>query len=206
VPGASNDGVCPYYGAGTYCNATPAHVDGTFSSLELVAAYDVCAFEGTTPRCWGTNYYGALGQGTFDTIVHPSPATPNAVTSAAPTVQTFRGDYTHICALDATGSAWCWGTNVRHELGHMAGVTCTSSTKCTATPTKVQSVPALAEIAPGFLFTVALAQDGRVFTWGTNQKGLLGHVPGTMADVDCPAGGDLDATKCNPDPKRVDFP
>jgi alpha-tubulin suppressor-like RCC1 family protein len=37
--------------------------------------------------------------------------------------------------------------------------------------------------------SAALLEDGRVFAWGDNELGELGHPPGTQGDEVTPSGG-----------------
>ncbi len=66
--------------------------------------------------CWGTNYYGELGNGRADSNVASIPATVlvdatamTAFTGAAKVVN-FTGKYA-MCALKTDATVWCWGNN-----------------------------------------------------------------------------------------------
>lgn len=64
-----------------------------------------------TVWCWGYNYEGELGDGTFAVRSTPAPVHGLAgVTSIAAGNQ-------HYCAAKSDGSAWCWGYNYYGQLG-----------------------------------------------------------------------------------------
>src|SRR5205823_646607 len=72
-------------------------------------------------------------------------------------------------ALAAHGTAWAWGANGDGELGD--GTTTTETT-----PVRV-SMPAgvrFASVSAGFAHSLALAADGTVWAWGSNNHGQLG--------------------------------
>lgn len=69
----------------------------------------------------------------------------------------------HSLALDQYGVVWAWGSNSYGELGD-------GTTTDRSTPVRVQGFtnPMIA-IAGGFGFSLALADDGTVWTWGNSQ-------------------------------------
>src|SRR5690606_29781490 len=54
-------------------------------------------------RCWGNNYYGQIGNGTFDDVDVPVPV----INLSAGIGITGGGD--HSCAVVGGGSVYCWG-------------------------------------------------------------------------------------------------
>lgn len=77
----------------------------------------------------------------------------------------------HSCALDSTGSAWCWGYEDHGRLGNGLD---SGSNK--ATPVAVlggHTFTGLAEGDPD-AHTCALKEDGQAYCWGHNQYGKLG--------------------------------
>lgn len=61
--------------------------------------------------CWGTNFRGALGNGTTQ-----ASASPVSVLRVDDAVAVTAGDY-HACALRSTGHVACWGYNQYGQLG-----------------------------------------------------------------------------------------
>jgi alpha-tubulin suppressor-like RCC1 family protein len=65
--------------------------------------------------CWGHNYYGQLGNGTFDDKATQIPVSVSGLgpgTTASITVGS-----SHTCALKTDGSVVCWGNNNSSQLG-----------------------------------------------------------------------------------------
>ena len=89
--------VCPVRAAGA-----PRGRDGPARSRDKRGA--ASALLGRTVRCWGDA--GVIGDGTD----LPSPV-PVAVVGLDQ-VATLATGYTHMCALNADSTLWCWGRNL----------------------------------------------------------------------------------------------
>ena len=76
---------------------------------------------------------------------------------------------THTVVLRSDGSVWTWGSNYYGELGNGRRGAVPMST-----PVQVQDIPNVTAIAAGRRYTVALCNDGYVWTWGDNLDGQLG--------------------------------
>ncbi len=61
--------------------------------------------------CWGRNYDGELGDGTFNDRGIPT------TVSGGLSFTNFGGGYTHACGVTAGGSLYCWGSNDEGQLG-----------------------------------------------------------------------------------------
>ena len=89
-----------------------------------------------------------------------------AVENVIPTVGI--GDQ-FMVALNASGEAYAWGDNTSGTLGN-------GTTESTLAPIKV-SLPggiAFRQISVGFDHTLAIGDDGKVYTWGSNAYGQCG--------------------------------
>ena len=62
--------------------------------------------------CWGSNFYGQLGDGTFNGRDNPS----GAVADLPATATSIALGNDHACAI-SNGDAYCWGDNVHGQLG-----------------------------------------------------------------------------------------
>ena len=79
-------------------------------------------------------------------------------------------------ALMANGTVWTWGDNTYGQLGNGAGSEDTSSTS----PIQVRNsssdgyLEKVIKVAQGLTHSVALTEDGKVYTWGNGESGQLG--------------------------------
>ena len=103
-----------------YGIATPVDVVGlTTGVAQLTAGYTSCAL--TTSggvKCWGSNYYGSLGNGTMHQSPPygiPTPVDVNGLTSG---VAQVRATTYHACALTVSGVTKCWGFNYYGQVGN----------------------------------------------------------------------------------------
>ena len=167
-------------GDGTKINrATPVDVtitelDGSKTLLTDVKQISVgsdhtCAtLIDSTVACWGFNWLGQLGNGTFTD--NPSPTAVIISDGSHPKlsgITQVTANGLHSCAKFA--STWqlaCWGNNTQGQLGDPAVMSVTASPVGVAVG--VQTVSA------GTESTCALLADYRVACWGGNSYGQLG--------------------------------
>lgn len=163
------DNVIGQLGDGTTLRRrTPVQVigpsSGSYASLGL-SQYVSCAVTlFGLAECWGSNFYGAIGDGT---LVHRDRPTPViGLPGHATTIAT--GGY-HSCALDSGGNAHCWGSDGSGQLG-IGGIPHPMST-----PIAVNGLGSDAKsISTGLYSTCAVASDGVAKCWGRNGHGQLG--------------------------------
>lgn len=144
-----------------------AVVPGAGATDIAVGDYHICALlSDGTAKCWGQGYYEQLGNVSRD-LKSPFPTAVYNLTGATAIAA---GTY-HTCALMADGTAECWGTSNRGELGtgyfgdHVAA------------PSPFLNVVGLTEataIAARGENSCALVSDGTVKCWGANAYGQLG--------------------------------
>jgi alpha-tubulin suppressor-like RCC1 family protein len=112
---------------------------------------------------WGLNSYGQLGDGS--TVKRPARARViglhNAVAVAA-------GAF-HSLALDQQGQVWGWGLNLAGQVEPGASV------KQYFAPVLVAGLSNVHSISAGEAHSLALKNDGTVWTWGSNSSGQLGN-------------------------------
>ncbi|NQT63850.1 MAG: T9SS type A sorting domain-containing protein [Candidatus Marinimicrobia bacterium] len=136
---------------------------------------------------WGSNSNGQLGDED-----PPNPALPNEVLKGEYSGTTYLGDNgnnkiiavaggrRHSLALAADGTVFAWGHNVDGKLGD-------GTTTQRTTPVKVlkgaysgatylgdDTNNKIIAIAAGRYMSMAVAEDGRVYSWGGNLNGRLG--------------------------------
>ncbi len=121
-------------------------------------------------KCWGTNFYGQLGDGTNS--ARGAPADVAGLTSGVASIETERY---HACAVMTGGTLKCWGDNVEGQLGN-PGVASTNQPVDVCADndcgTLLQNVTA---VSLGLHSTCVLTISGGVKCWGKNDFGQLGR-------------------------------
>lgn len=102
---------------------------------------------------------------------------PQLVSGLPAGIVSLRAGQAHYLALDGSGRVWAWGLNREGQLGN--GTQQSESD----TPVLVPGLVDIVSIAAGYNFSVALARDGRVWTWGDDRFGQLGD--GSAAPDTC---------------------
>ena len=117
-----------------------------------------------TPRCWGQNTSGQLGDGTTTDRLNPV-----AVIGLSSGVAALAAGWNHTCALSKDGALQCWGNNSSGQLGD--GTTTTRSV-----PASVNGFASSGAqfVSAGQLHTCLLTSSGGVKCWGDNSHGQLG--------------------------------
>ena len=112
-------------------------------------------------RCWGSNTFGELGNGstTFS-------RTPVAVSSIATATELSLGA-AHSCARLTDNTARCWGYNLYGQIGD--GLTVNRSV-----PTIVSGLSTTASVGLGSYHSCAVMNDRTARCWGYNASGQLG--------------------------------
>ncbi len=119
-----------------------------------------CALIGGVVRCWGSNVFGQLGDGTVLASSVP------VEVAGLRNVTKLTAGVNHSCALTEEGVVYCWGANNDGELGLPPG-------------TQPVTLPAVAmtgavDVSAGDSHTCALKSDGSAWCWGRNDQGQLG--------------------------------
>ncbi|NBT26834.1 MAG: hypothetical protein EBT09_09835, partial [Actinobacteria bacterium] len=124
-----------------------------------------------TAYCWGSNWFGQLGDGTSaygDVQRHSADRlVPVAVNGGRAYTALALGG-THTCALTRDGTAYCWGFNGNGQLGDG------TSGNVRLVPVAVSGGRAYTALALGGTHTCALTRDGTAYCWGYNGNGQLG--------------------------------
>ena len=138
-------------------------VGGRYHSLALK--------EDGTVWAWGDNFYGQLGDGTFDNKTIP------VQVSELTGVKAIAGGGYHSLALKEDGTVWAWGSNRKGQLGN-------GTYEDSAISVQVSGLSGVKAIDGGVCHSLALKEDGTVWAWGENCDGQLGN--GTYEDSAIP--------------------
>jgi alpha-tubulin suppressor-like RCC1 family protein len=165
-------------GDGTHENnrLTPVDVSGLTSGVIMVSAggTHTCALlTGGGLKCWGENWTGALGDGTFES--HLTPVDVSGLTSGVNAVSA--GD-NYTCALLASSGVQCWGYNSSSQLGNGDNANSNIPVDVSGLASGVSAVSA------SYAHTCALLTGGGMMCWGWNGGGQLGD--GTTTDRSTP--------------------
>lgn len=180
---------------------TPQKVVGISDAVSISGLSNhVCVLHAdSTVSCWGDNYGGQLGDGTYD-----DRPTPQKVPGLSGVVQIETGG-AHTCALLDDQSVSCWGYNYWGQLGdgvvfhdkvvYMCGGTIFDPRECTQrvdigefsnpTPQPVIQLFDAVSLSLGSGHSCALLTDGTVECWGANSLGQLGD--GSVVQRSVPA-------------------
>lgn len=103
--------------------------------------------------------------------------------------KTFAGGNAHSIAIKEDGTVWTWGQNHYGQLGNNSSTDETSAIQVLGEGGNgvLNNVVAVDATEGGFAASIALKDDGTVWTWGSNDTGLLGD--GTQTDRQTPVQG-----------------
>jgi len=155
----------------------PKLVLGGYNFTSISAGFcHVCALNTTgSVYCWGYNgdgscAYGEIGYGGLGIGNTTNMNTPQLVLGGHNFTSVSAGYY-YTCALDITGSAYCWGDNTYGELG-------IGNTTDMYAPQLVLGGYNFTSISSGtnhHMHTCALNTTGGAYCWGENTNGQLGN-------------------------------
>ena len=143
-----------YYNSGTSWN--------TFFSVETETQTE------NTVWGWGTNFYGIIGDGTYNCRTSPFP-TIGGFTDWS---QVAAGAY-HSVGLRSNGTIWAWGANGTYGVGITGQLGNNSGTFSLSPVSVVGGITDWCQIAAGAYTTLALRTNGTAWTWGLNYNGDL---------------------------------
>ncbi len=163
----------PHDAAPRALTAVPAHVDppleaGPPHPTQLaVGSNHACArMSDDTLRCWGSNDWGQLGDGTVL-------ANPLVVTPALAGVVEVSAGYGFTCARLRDRTVRCFGNALAGEIG-VPSPTEPERNHSIPTPTEVPGLTDAVQLGSTHKHTCAVRADGTVVCWGDDSRGELG--------------------------------
>ena len=141
-------------------------------------------------RVWsfGLNHHGELGHG--DLYPRPHPTIVEALDGLV-MVEVCCGKW-HSLVLSECRDVYSWGWNANKQLGHSADST------TIAIPTLLNLGEEVKSVQCGARHSAALSTGGRIWTWGWNDYGQLGHSQGNRPAPIPLAGGMVLWIHCGP--------
>lgn len=126
-----------------------------------------------TAYCWGDNQFGQLGDGGAETDTD----VPVAVATDLRFERLSAGG-SHTCGRTTAGEVYCWGSNLRGQLGDGRGGT------DSPTPRLIAGNLELVQVRAGLVHTCGRTSGGAIYCWGSNLFGQLGDgQAGTNSDL-----------------------
>lgn len=127
---------------------------------------------------WGSNQYGARGDGTTGgNIINPVQVPiPNLVTT--PTrigKHAVAVGISSYAAIDTEGQVWTWGANWNGRLGDGTAASHYSPARVKKSANAADYLTGIVSIAAGGGTMAAIDADGMVWTWGAGADGVLGN-------------------------------
>ena len=140
---------------------------------------------------WGSNAYGQLGNGTTTNSSVPVAVKIAGTPLAGKTIVQIAAGANHNMVLTSDGTVYIWGWNYHGQLGNN---TKTNSNTIVAVQTIGTPLAGkkIVKIAAGQGHSLALADDGTVYTWGRNDTGQLGN--NTTTDAMLPVAVTVNGT------------
>ena len=170
--------------------ADPAEGPVTWQAVEVGNEFSCGMTDAGRVYCWGSNYMGMLGSGDETEDFYYSTVPVEA--TGGRTFTAFSVGLEHVCAIEAGGTVYCWGSNKDGQLG-VAETGYAGCSRGNPTLTPCGNVPLAVETS--LLFTsidagsgsggggdsgwgsghnCGLATDGLAYCWGANHSGELG--------------------------------
>jgi uncharacterized repeat protein (TIGR02543 family) len=123
---------------------------------------------------FGKNTWGQLGTGDIDHRLVPYDITDALGLDPDELVTDMSAGTTHSLAVTDKGTVLVWGHNHRGQLGN--GTTTGSSLPVDITGMfPLDANDKIVSVDAGSSFSVAVSDQGRIFTWGMNSEGQLGN-------------------------------
>ncbi len=152
----------------------PLQIAGLSGIVAIAGGYDysIALKNDGTVWAWGANHWGQLGDGTYTDRLNPVQVINLCRVTA------IAGGEVHCLALKDDGTVWAWGWNLNGALGDGSNIDKRSS------PVQVATLSGITAITTnGSNHSLALKNDGTVWSWGDNFLGQLGDGTYTAKNI-----------------------
>ncbi|RKP54131.1 hypothetical protein D7Z26_12170 [Cohnella endophytica] len=152
-------------GNGTFADSNvPKQVSGltNVKAIALGRDHSIALKQDGTVWSWGSNKYGQLGNGTYT-----DKSIPVQLLNLSNIVAVAAGQI-HSMAIKNDGTVWSWGENYYGQLG------IGTNDRTIFFPVQVNGLMNVVSVATFSDHSLALKQDGTVWSWGANDYGQLG--------------------------------
>jgi alpha-tubulin suppressor-like RCC1 family protein len=171
---------------GAALGASPPHRNGEHKPQPRTVAT-------ATVYAWGDNASGQLGNNsTVSSLTPVQVVGPNGSGTLSGIIAIAAGNDAYgssewsgggfSLALSSDGTVWAWGENEYGQLGNNSTTNGLVPVQV-AGPTGSGALTGITAITTGFGFSLALASDGTVWTWGNNSTGQLGNNSTTDSSI-----------------------
>ncbi|MEA9356073.1 hypothetical protein SHI21_07670 [Bacteriovorax sp. PP10] len=163
----------------------------------IISSYDgglKCTIPGDgIPACWGSNYYGQIGNGERGDDAALVPTSPDFTgVLSGKTVKEIVIGNSSTCVIASDDQVYCWGENGYGQLGN--GSTTDSNTPVAVSTAGVLNGKTIKTLKSAADTTCVIASDDKLYCWGYGRFGALAN--GSTANSTIPiavAGGALGA-------------
>lgn len=158
--------------------APPSDTSG-LKATAVAAGHDhtVALKSDNTVHAWGYNKKGQLGDGTTNN--NKSPIQVSSLTG----VLAIAAGFDHTIALRNDNTVWAWGNNSDGQLGNGTKTNNSSPVQVSNISTAIAIAAGFDSSVPSHEHSVALKDDGTVWTWGSNSNGQLGDGNTTLSNI-----------------------
>lgn len=183
-----HNGYCQLGNGSTTQGMTPCSISSALNGSKVVQVS--CGSHHTLVRTdrgevysWGYNNCGQVGSGATSNISNPRKVSATSVLSGKRIISIACGQTSSMALID-NGEVYAWGYNGNGQLGMGNNVNQPS-------PCRVSSLQnvIISQIVCGYNHTLALSDQGKLYSWGANAYGQLGtgnkanQVTATLVDI-----------------------
>ena len=153
---------------------TPTPLPPGVVEVALGAIHSCARRQNGNVHCWGYGVNGRLGLGNSDTLGDAPGELPTPTVNIGGMAEQVVAGRNHTCVRLTTGAVKCWGINDAGQLGYASEEAVGDEPEDMPPPDVQLGGPAVQIAAHLGDSTCALLADGRLYCWGSNERGQLG--------------------------------